>query len=162
MLQASTGTSSPRPHKSQSVCFFLIAFIANLTLFAYICNVMNKLSRLKYFMTFGIWNREEHENGWCKRTGLNVVRKMYMAIRLFIERGHVDYATQLSFSTILAIVPIFAMIFAIGRGFGLSKYIETANRRPPSQSSHWPTPTCSMHRQACLSASVCCSCSIVC
>ena len=83
MLQASTGTSSPRPHKSQSVCFFLIAFIANLTLFAYICNVMNKLSRLKYFMTFGIWNREEHENGWCKRTGLNVVRKMYMAIRLF-------------------------------------------------------------------------------
>lgn len=125
MLQASTGTSSPRPHKSQSVCFFLIAFIANLTLFAYICNVMNKLSRLKYFMTFGIWNREEHENGWCKRTGLNVVRKMYMAIRLFIERGHVDYATQLSFSTILAIVPIFAMIFAIGRGFGLSKYIET-------------------------------------
>ena len=48
-----------------------------------------------------------------------------MAVKLFIERGHVDYATQLSFSTILAIVPIFALIFAIGRGFGLSQYIET-------------------------------------
>ena len=117
--------TSPRPNKSDNIYFFLIAFIANLTLFAYICKVMNKLSKLKYFMTFGIWNQEDHENGWCKRKGLNILRKMYMAIRLFIERGHVDYATQLSFSTILAIVPIFAMIFAIGRGFGLSNYIET-------------------------------------
>ena len=86
---------------------------------------MNKRSKLKYFMVFGIWRQDDHENSRWKRIGMNVIRKIYMAVKLFIERGHVDYATQLSFSTILAIVPIFALIFAIGRGFGLSQYIET-------------------------------------
>lgn len=86
---------------------------------------MNKRSKLKYFMVFGTWLQDDHENSRWKRIGMNVIRKIYMAVKLFIERGHVDYATQLSFSTILAIVPIFALIFAIGRGFGLSQYIET-------------------------------------
>ena len=104
--------------------YFLPHFVANFVLIAYICSMMNKLSQLKYFLTIGMWQPPGQDAGRWKRMLLNLSRKVYMAVRLFIERGHVDFATQLSFSTILAIVPIFAMIFAIGRGFGLSEYIE--------------------------------------
>ncbi|GJG27038.1 hypothetical protein PRRU23_07380 [Segatella bryantii] len=40
-----------------------------------------------------------------------------------------DYATQLSFSTILALVPILAMFFAVGRAFGLSMYVDNILRQ---------------------------------
>lgn len=84
----------------------------------------NKIPQLKYFLTIGIWKNDYEGNNRWRRVMMTLLRKVYMAMRLFIERGHIDYATQLSFCTILAIIPIFAMIFGIGRGFGLSAYIE--------------------------------------
>ena len=35
-----------------------------------------------------------------------------------------DYASALTYSSLLAVVPICAVVFAIARGFGYSKYIE--------------------------------------
>lgn len=56
-------------------------------------------------------------------------RKVYDFIRLLISeltaKRVFDSAAALTFSTILAIVPIMAVVFAVARGFGYSKYIET-------------------------------------
>ena len=56
-------------------------------------------------------------------------RKVYDFIRLLISeltaKRVFDSAAALTYSTILAIVPIMAVVFAVARGFGYSKYIET-------------------------------------
>lgn len=56
-------------------------------------------------------------------------RNVYDFIRLLISeltaKRVFDSAAALTYSTILAIVPIMAVVFAVARGFGYSKYIET-------------------------------------
>ena len=60
---------------------------------------------------------------------IGVFRKVYDFIRLLISeltaKRVFDSAAALTYSTILAIVPIMAVVFAVARGFGYSKYIET-------------------------------------
>lgn len=82
--------------------------------------------KILYFLKTGVWLEEQPVQRSSYRLLLTLLRKLYIALKLFIERGHSDYAAQLSFSTILAIVPIFALILAIGRGFGLANYIENS------------------------------------
>ncbi len=82
------------------------------------------LTKVKYFLNVGIWRMGDDIGSKPLQWLLDIVRKLYLAIRFFIERGHSDYATALSFSTMLAIVPVAAVVFAIARGFGLDSLIE--------------------------------------
>ena len=45
-------------------------------------------------------------------------------VPLFTEKRVMTQASALTYSTLLAIVPILAVVFAIARGFGYNKYIE--------------------------------------
>jgi membrane protein len=49
---------------------------------------------------------------------------VYLAIRFFTEKRVMTQASALTYSTLLAIVPMLAVVFAIARGFGYNKYIE--------------------------------------
>ena len=47
-----------------------------------------------------------------------IYRKLYLTIRFFTEKRVMTQASALTYSTLLAIVPILAVVFAIARGFG--------------------------------------------
>ena len=51
-------------------------------------------------------------------------RTLYLAIRFFTTKRVTAQASALTYSTLLAIVPMLAVVFAIARGFGYNKYIE--------------------------------------
>ncbi len=53
-----------------------------------------------------------------------VVRKMILTVRFFTEKRVMAEAAALTYSSLLALVPVLAVVFAISRGFGYSKYIE--------------------------------------
>lgn len=53
-----------------------------------------------------------------------IYHKLYLTIRFFTEKRVMTQASALTYSTLLAIVPILAVVFAIARGFGYNKYIE--------------------------------------
>ena len=53
-----------------------------------------------------------------------IYQKLYLTIRFFTEKRVMTQASALTYSTLLAIVPILAVVFAIARGFGYNKYIE--------------------------------------
>ena len=57
---------------------------------------------------------------WLKQ----IYRILYLTIRFFTTKRVMAQASALTYSTLLAIVPILAVIFAIARGFGFNKYIE--------------------------------------
>ena len=59
-----------------------------------------------------------------KRGIKEIYRKLYLTIRFFTEKRVMTQASALTYSTLLAIVPILAVVFAIARGFGYNKYIE--------------------------------------
>lgn len=53
-----------------------------------------------------------------------VYRTLWLTIRFFTTKRVMTQASALTYSTLLAIVPILAVVFAIARGFGYNKYIE--------------------------------------
>ena len=55
---------------------------------------------------------------------LSFFSQLWMAVRFFTAKRVMAQASALTYSTLLAIVPIMAVVFAIARGFGFSKYIE--------------------------------------
>lgn len=82
---------------------------------------MNKLIR---FLTVDIWHIKKEDVSALQFFAIDVVKKLILAIRFFVNKGVMDTASALTYSTLLAIVPIVAVVFAIARGFGFNKYIE--------------------------------------
>lgn len=59
-----------------------------------------------------------------KRFLRNIYHKLSLTIRFFTAKRVMAQASALTYSTLLAFVPVVAVIFAIARGFGYNKYIE--------------------------------------
>ncbi|MCH5230033.1 MAG: YihY/virulence factor BrkB family protein [Muribaculaceae bacterium] len=55
---------------------------------------------------------------------VKVVKVINLSFRSFLDRDLQTKSMALTFSTVLAIVPAFAMLFAIGRGFGFQNLLE--------------------------------------
>ena len=63
-------------------------------------------------------------SGWrCHFLG-QFFQAIVLTIKFFTTKRVMAKASALTYSTLLAIVPILAVVFAIGRGFGYNKYIE--------------------------------------
>jgi len=59
-----------------------------------------------------------------KELANHVYKTLLLTIKFFTAKRVMAKASALTYSTLLAIVPILAVVFAIGRGFGFNKYIE--------------------------------------
>jgi membrane protein len=71
-----------------------------------------------------MWRVDDDALPPVKRALFAVVKTAYLAIRFFTAKRVMNQAAALTYSTLLAIVPILAVVFAIARGFGYNKYIE--------------------------------------
>lgn len=71
-----------------------------------------------YFIS-GVW-KDPRNNIWIR-----IVKTMNLSVSSFLDRNLQNKSMALTYSTVLAIVPGFALILAIGRGFGLSEIIST-------------------------------------
>ncbi len=85
---------------------------------------MMNISKLKDFLSDGIWKVTKDDVTGIQYIGISVLKKVILAIKFFIDKDVVSAASALTYSTLLAIVPVVAVLFAIARGFGFSKYIE--------------------------------------
>lgn len=77
---------------------------------------------IKFFKT-DIWQDCSHRSP-VARFLIAVMRMLILAIQRFTTKRIIESASALTYSTLLAIVPILAVVFAIARGFGFNKYIE--------------------------------------
>ncbi len=82
------------------------------------------VKQLVNFFQVDIWRIDTSKLPSIKRLFHEVVKVLYLAIRFFTTKRVVNEAAALAYSTLLAIVPILAVVFAIARGFGYNKYIE--------------------------------------
>lgn len=82
------------------------------------------IKTLRRFFTVGIWQMGPDDMGHRSFVALEALKKLLLAIRFFTARRVVYDASSLTYSTLLATVPILAVVFSIARGFGYNKYIE--------------------------------------
>ncbi len=80
------------------------------------------------FFQVDLWQLPEDTFSPFRRLATEVTKVVYLAIRFFTTKRVLTRAAALTYSTLLSIVPILAVVFAIARGFGFSKYIEEAFR----------------------------------
>lgn len=82
------------------------------------------MKQLIQFLQKDIWRIGPDEVSPVKYLLLEVLKKLLLAIRFFTAKRVMQKASALTYSMLLAIVPIMAVVFAIARGFGYNKYIE--------------------------------------
>ena len=75
------------------------------------------------FITYDIWRITENEISGIKRSYIFLVKTIILAFRGFNREDLQTKASALTFSTLLAIVPLLAVIVGIASGFGFSKTI---------------------------------------
>ena len=83
--------------------------------------------RVKNIINFfekDLWRISEGDVSPFRFLWLEVLKKVVLAIRFFTAKRVLQKAAALTYSTLLAIVPIMAVVFAIARGFGYSRFIE--------------------------------------
>ncbi|MGI6243831.1 MAG: YihY/virulence factor BrkB family protein [Prevotella sp.] len=79
------------------------------------------VNKVLYYFRRTIW--QEGNVKFREHPLVYMAQRLYMVFKgLFVE-NHWGYAAQLTFNTMMAIIPVFAVIFAVGRGFGFEEYI---------------------------------------
>ena len=79
---------------------------------------------ITFFREGRLWSADAAQWRWPRRVVFHSLRRMVLAVELFIDRNLSGHAAALTYSSILGAVPILAIIFAIARGFGFGQLIE--------------------------------------
>ncbi|WP_018108580.1 YihY/virulence factor BrkB family protein [Bacteroides propionicifaciens] len=83
-----------------------------------------RISKFIQFITVDIWRITENEVTKTTFSLYNVIKTIYITVLQFIDDRIGSKASALTYSTILAIVPILAILFAIAKGFGFDSILE--------------------------------------
>lgn len=78
------------------------------------------------FLTHDIWSYTNDDVRGIYRWLMNVFKSLFLSIRFFISDRIIEKASALTYYTLLAIVPVVALIIGIANGFGLQSYISGA------------------------------------
>lgn len=84
----------------------------------------NLILSIERFFGGGIWRVDTSKLNRYQRWGLSLLKRIYLAIDLYISDNISGHASALTYSSIFATVPILAIVFAIGRGFGYGALVE--------------------------------------
>lgn len=80
--------------------------------------LFTKFQNLVNYLWTGVW-KETRDT-----TGIRIIKVLNLSVRSFLDRDLQSRSMSLTYSTVLAIVPAFALLFAIGRGFGFQNLLE--------------------------------------
>lgn len=89
-------------------------------------NTINKekLRGLQSFIIDGIWRVTEDEVSKPRRMWYRAIKIATLSVRGFIQDRILNKASALTYSTLLSMIPILAILFAIARGFGFANLLE--------------------------------------
>lgn len=84
-----------------------------------------QIAQLWKFLTYDIWRITEDEVNKTTFSLYNIIKTIYLCITRFTQDRIMNMASALTYSTLLAIVPILAILFAIARGFGFDNLMKS-------------------------------------
>ncbi|MDR3262392.1 MAG: YihY/virulence factor BrkB family protein [Tannerella sp.] len=81
------------------------------------------LNMVVRFISYDIWRITENEMSGLKRFYIYIAKTLLLAVRGFKQENLQTHASALTYSTLLAIVPLLAVIVGIAGGFGFRETI---------------------------------------
>lgn len=81
------------------------------------------------FLTHDLWHIRPEDVRGVYRYPLNVLKAVFLSIRFFVGDRMSEKASALTYYTLLAIVPVVALVMAIARGFNFQDVIQNAFRQ---------------------------------
>lgn len=80
--------------------------------------LFNKAMNLWQYCAHSVWN--DTRNRWW----INVVKTLNITVKSFLNTDVQTQACAMTYRTVLAVIPAFALLFAIGRGFGFQNILQ--------------------------------------
>ncbi|MBQ8531682.1 MAG: YihY/virulence factor BrkB family protein [Parabacteroides sp.] len=81
------------------------------------------LTKTIHFITYDIWRITENEVSGLKEFYINTIKTIILAIRGFQNENLQTKASALTYSTLLAIIPLLAVLVGVAKGFGFQNTI---------------------------------------
>jgi membrane protein len=92
-------------------------------------NIKERIRRIRKFFDEDVWQIETEEiQSPLRKLLYNLIQKTEFTIVRFTKDRMQNKAAALTYSTLLAVVPILAIVFAIAKGFGVASIIENQLR----------------------------------
>ena len=85
-----------------------------------------KVRELIYFLTYGIWRSDPDTISNKRNVLYNATKTIILTVRNIRDLNIPASARSLTYRTILSIVPLLAVLFAIARGFGIENILESS------------------------------------
>lgn len=76
-----------------------------------------------------IWSVNEQTLTPARKVWLRLLKRVSMAVECMIKNNIMSFASALTYNTMLAAVPVLAIVFAISRGFGFDSFVEARLRQ---------------------------------
>ncbi len=86
--------------------------------------IKKELEKISLFFKDGIWEVEDENFPAYKKLPLNVIKVIIIAIKSYGKDETPIHASALTYFSMLSIVPVIAVGFAIAKGFGLENLLE--------------------------------------
>ena len=81
------------------------------------------ITKMIRFVTYDIWRITENEMSGIKEVYINTIKTIILAVRGFRNDSLQTKASALTYSTLLSIVPFFAVLLGIAKGFGFQAIV---------------------------------------
>lgn len=91
----------------------------------FIGRIRLKINEWIHFLTYDIWRLNPENFSGKENVFHNFLKTIMLTVRGIQEQDLSASSRSLTYRTILSIVPMFAVIFAIARGFGFEKILES-------------------------------------
>ena len=86
------------------------------------------IKSIVHFLTVDIWRVTDGEVSRSRGILYNMIKIATLSVQEFMQGRVLTKASALTYSTLLAIIPALALLFAIARGFGFANLLETQIR----------------------------------
>lgn len=87
--------------------------------------INKKIKSVIYFLTYGIWRVNGSDGPHVKINFINITKTFLLTFRNINGSQINTRAAALTYDSLLSIVPLLAVLFAIARGFGFQNLVET-------------------------------------
>lgn len=85
-------------------------------------NIVRKGTKWYYYCVHNVW--KDQRRVWY----VDLIKTINLSVSSYLDKGVQSRAKSLTYSTLLAIVPAFALVLAIARGFGFQEIIKSELR----------------------------------
>jgi len=82
------------------------------------------IDRSRNFLDHELWEMDATDKPWWRRALINQGQILALVVRGFISDGCMLRASALTFTTLLSLVPLLALVFSVLKGFGVQNELE--------------------------------------